>query len=262
MESPHGDVIPADGPGQVDETEILDAPIVSLSYYSKLSTMDPWLADDATTTSGNNVFAYADVIAPQDFSEGDFTAETTADFTFDYPYQVDEVANSYANRKAAIVNLFYMNNFLHDFFYDHGFDETSNVAQVSNFGRGGVEGDPIEAQAQDNSGRNNANMSTPADGASPRMQMYLYNSKDATVGVDFGITVTSHDSLGLLASTKESGFGKYQFSDVAAEVVRLDDGNIVDSTSINDGCEPAINAAELAGKIAIVDRGSCALRLK
>ncbi|MBB1304176.1 rhombosortase-dependent M36 family metallopeptidase [Pseudoalteromonas sp. SR43-5] len=262
MESPHGDVIPADGPGQVDETEILDAPMVSLSYYSKLSTMDPWLADDATTTSGNNVFAYADVIAPQDFSEGDFTAETTADFTFDYPYQVDEVANSYANRKAAIVNLFYMNNFLHDFFYDHGFDETSNVAQVSNFGRGGVEGDPIEAQAQDNSGRNNANMSTPADGASPRMQMYLYNSKDATVGVDFGITVTSHDSLGLLASTKESGFGKYQFSDVAAEVVRLDDGNTVDSTSINDGCEPAINAAELAGKIAIVDRGSCAFTIK
>ncbi|WP_350547511.1 PA domain-containing protein, partial [Pseudoalteromonas sp. 5-MNA-CIBAN-0065] len=71
-----------------------------------------------------------------------------------------------------------------------------------------------------------------------------------------------HDSLGLLASTKESGFGKYQFSDVAAEVVRLDDGNTVDSTSINDGCEPAINAAELAGKIAIVDRGSCAFTIK
>ncbi|NRA80585.1 MAG: peptidase, partial [Pseudoalteromonas sp.] len=160
-EGPHGDVIPADGPDQIDETEILDAPLVSLSYYKKLSTMDPWLADDATTTSGNNVFAYADVIAPQGYTEGDFTAETTSDYTFDYPYQVDQVANSYDNRKAAIVNLFYMNNFLHDFFYDHGFDETSNVAQVSNYGRGGVEGDPIEAQAQDNSGLNNANMATP-----------------------------------------------------------------------------------------------------
>ena len=257
MEGPHGDVIPADGPDQEDETEILDAPIVSLSYYSKLSTMDPWLTDDATTTSGNNVFAYADVIAPQDFSEGDFTAETTADFTFDYPYKVDEVANSYENRKAAIVNLFYMNNFLHDFFYDHGFDETSNNAQLSNYGRGGIEGDPIEAQAQDNSGRNNANMSTPADGASPRMQMYLYNSKDAKVGVDYGITVTSHEALGLLESTKESGFGQFQFSDIKGEVVRLNDGNATDSGSINDGCEPAVNAAELAGKIALVDRGSC-----
>ncbi|MEZ7275957.1 rhombosortase-dependent M36 family metallopeptidase [Pseudoalteromonas sp. 68 DY56-GL68] len=256
-EGPHGDVIPADGPDQVDETEILDAPLVSLSYYSKLSTMDPWLEDDATTTSGNNVFAYADVIAPQGFTEGDFTAETTSDYTFDYPYQVDQVANSYDNRKAAIVNLFYMNNFLHDFFYDHGFDETSNVAQVSNYGRGGVEGDPIEAQAQDNSGLNNANMSTPADGASPRMQMYLYNSKDAKVGVDFGVVVTSDETIGLLESTQVSGFGQGQFADVAAEVVRLIDGNDVDSGSVTDGCEPATNAADLAGKIALVDRGSC-----
>lgn len=262
MESPHGDVIPADGPEQIDETEILDAPMVSLSYYNKISTMDPWLADDATTTSGNNVFAYADVVAPQDFSEGDFTAETTADFTFDYPYQVDQVANSYENRKAAIVNLFYMNNFLHDFFYDHGFDETSNVAQLSNYERGGIEGDPIEAQAQDNSGRNNANMSTPADGASPRMQMYLYDSKDAMVGVDFGVTVTSNASVGLLNSTQPSSFGQNQFSDIEGEVVRIDDGNATDSESINDGCEPAVNAVDLAGKIAIIDRGSCAFTQK
>ncbi|MBB1365353.1 rhombosortase-dependent M36 family metallopeptidase [Pseudoalteromonas sp. SR44-5] len=256
-EGPHGDVIPADGPDQTDETEILDAPIVSLSYYSKLSTMDPWLTDDATTTSGNNVFAYADVIAPQGFTEGDFTAETTSDFTFDYPYQVDQVANSYDNRKAAIVNLFYMNNFLHDFFYDHGFDETSNVAQLSNYERGGIEGDPIEAQAQDNSGLDNANMATPADGASPRMQMYLYNSKDAKVGTDFGVVVTSDATIGVLESSKVSGFGQFQFADVTAEVVRLVDGNDTDSGSVFDGCEPATNGAELAGKIALIDRGSC-----
>ncbi|WP_404343404.1 rhombosortase-dependent M36 family metallopeptidase [Pseudoalteromonas mariniglutinosa] len=256
-ESPHGDVIPADGPDQVDETEILDAPMVALSYYSKLSTMDPWLADDATITSGNNVFAYADVIAPQGFTEGDFTAETTADFTFDYPYQVDQVANSYDNRKAAIVNLFYMNNFLHDFFYDHGFDETANVAQVSNYGRGGIEGDPIEAQAQDNSGLNNANMATPADGASPRMQMYLYNSKDARVGTDFGVVVTSDASIGVLESSQVSSFGPFQFSDVTAEAVRFIDGNDIDSGSIYDGCEAATNATELAGKIALIERGSC-----
>ena len=33
-------------------------------------------------------------------------------------------------------------------------------------------GDPIKAESQDSSGRNNANASTPADGASPRIQMY------------------------------------------------------------------------------------------
>ncbi len=262
MEGPHGDVIPAASPDQVDTSEILPTPMVSLSHYKTLSTQDPWLSDDATMTLGNNVFAYADVVAPQGYTEGDFTAETTSDYTFDYPLKADEVANSYNNRKAAIVNLFYMNNFLHDFFYDHGFDETSNVAQINNYGRGGVEGDPIEAQAQDYSGLNNANMATPADGASPRMQMYLYDSKDAKVGIDFGVTVTSHSAVGLLDSSKVSAFGQRQFSDIQGNVVRLVDGNDTDSGSIYDGCEEPTNAADLAGKIAIIDRGSCTFTAK
>lgn len=256
-EGPHGDVIPAASADQVDTTEILEAPMISIAYYNKISTQDPWLPLDATTTSGNNVFAYADVAAPQDFSEGDFTAEVTSANTFDYPYKTDQLAESQDNAKAAIVNLFYMNNFLHDFFYDHGFNETAYVAQKSNYGRGGIEGDPIEAQAQDSSGLNNANMATPADGASPRMQMYLYNSKDAKNGVDFGATVTSHANLGLLGSFQPASFGLLKYSDIKGDVVRLIDGNDTDSGSVNDGCEAATNGADLAGKIAIIDRGSC-----
>src|SRR3546814_8665534 len=68
-----------------------------------------------------------------------------------------------------------MNNGLHDWWYDHGFDEQAGNAQTSNYGRGGVEGDAISAQGQDSSGRNNANMATPADGGSPTMQMYLFD---------------------------------------------------------------------------------------
>ena len=246
--------------GQTDTTALVDDSMVSLSYYSKLSTKDAWLADDATTTSGNNVFAYADVAAPQDFSDGDFTAEVTSANTFDHPLKGNQNANSYDNRKAAIVNLFYMNNFLHDFFYDHGFDEKSYVAQQSNYGRGGIEGDPIHAQAQDSSGLNNANMSTPADGASPRMQMYLYDSKDAKVGVDFGATVTTHSDIGLLKSTQVSSFGQKQFQGIKAEAVRLVDGD--DSGSVNDGCQAAVNAEELKGKFALIDRGSCSFTTK
>src|SRR3546814_7989277 len=62
-----------------------------------------------------------------------------------------------------------------DWWYDHGFDEQAGNAQTSNYGRGGVEGDAISAQGQDSSGRNNANMATPADGGSPTMQMYLFD---------------------------------------------------------------------------------------
>lgn len=258
FDGPHGDdQIPKLSQDTPDKSDLVDMPLVTLSHYSAISTQDPWLAEDATMTVGNNVVAYADVLAPQGYNEGDIVAEVTSDKTFDYVLSQDESANSLNNRKAAVVNMFYFNNFMHDFYYDYGFDEVSGNAQLSNYERGGVEGDPLEAQAQDSSGYNNANMSTPADGASPRMQQYLYNDKDAVNGEDWGLTVTSHEDIGLMSSSRLASFGPVQYSGVTAEVVRLVDGNNTDSGSVNDGCEAATNGADLDGKIAIIDRGSC-----
>jgi len=254
-DSPHGNVIPA--PVGTDDNSYLsatylDAPLVALTH-GPISTMDPWLADDATTTEGNNVFAYVDAIAPQGFSNGDYTAETTSDRTFDYKFDPDQIASSSNNRKAAVVALFTVNNYLHDDFYDHGFDESSGNAQTSNYGRGGEEGDAILAEVQDNSGFNNANMSTPADGGSPRMQMYLWNSEVVENGVDYGITVTSDEALGLLNSSTRSSLGPGFFRPVTGKLVRIED----DEAPINDGCTDLVNAAELYGNIAIIDRGAC-----
>ncbi|WP_206486467.1 rhombosortase-dependent M36 family metallopeptidase [Thalassotalea sp. G2M2-11] len=256
-DGPHGNVIPAASIDQEDTNEYLAAPLVSLSA-GPISTKDAWLADDATETIGNNVRAYVDAIAPDGYTNGDFTAEITSANTFDYQYDSEQTENSMHNRKAAIVNLFYMNNFLHDWFYDHGFDEASGNAQLVNYGRGGIEGDPLRAEVQDNSGFNNANMSTPADGYSPRMQMYLWDSKDAVNGTDYGIKVSSHSDIGLLESTRRSAFGMGQFS-VAGNLVRLTDGfeDVDAGNTTTDGCEEAINGDMLAGNIAIIDRGAC-----
>jgi hypothetical protein len=262
-DSPHGNVVPATSKDQVDATAYLDAPMVSISS-GPISTKDAWLTEDATTTSGNNVFAYVDAIAPDGFTNGDYTAATTAAMTFDYKYNTSELESSVNNRKAAIVNLFYINNYLHDTFYDHGFDEVSGNAQALNYERGGEEGDAIKAEVQDNSGFNNANMSTPADGGSPRMQMYLWDSKDAVNGEDYGVTVTSNTSIGLLTSSNRSSLGMGQF-DVSGKLVRIDDGSVltddgnggnIDGT-IFDGCEDATNSADIAGNIAVIDRGAC-----
>ncbi|GAA0305585.1 hypothetical protein GCM10009128_26190 [Psychrosphaera haliotis] len=256
MQGPHGDVVPSLDPGN-DTDVILEAPLVSVSTMPFLSTQDAWLEETATTTSGNNAFAYADVIAPGGFSPGDFTAETTSAQTFDYPLDPEARANTMGNRKAAIVNLFYMTNFLHDYYYDYGFDEASGNAQLSNYERGGVEGDPLLLEAQDNSGLNNANMSTPADGGSPRMQQFLWTDKDAVVGEDWGIEVTNSDTLGILSSSQLASFGPQQYS-VTGSVVRIDDG----TDTLTDGCEPAVNAAALEGNIAIIDRGECDFDIK
>jgi extracellular elastinolytic metalloproteinase len=72
------------------------------------------------------------------------------------------------------VGMFFHVNWLHDRWYEAGFDEAAGNAQADNFGRGGVGGDPILAEGSDFSGTDNANMSTPADGASPRMQMFEF----------------------------------------------------------------------------------------
>lgn len=85
---------------------------------------------------------------------------------------------------AAVTQLFYVNNFLHDWYYDSGFDEEAGNAQMDNYGRGGIGGDRIRAEAQDFSGLDRSDMATPADGAPPRMQLYLATPKVSRVAGD------------------------------------------------------------------------------
>lgn len=250
-DSPNGNVIPA-LPGAAEPTAFLTAPLVTLKH-GPISTKDVWLADDAQETIGYNVKAYVDAIAPDGLSDGDYTANITSANTFDHVYDASQPEYSMNNRKAAIVNLFYLNNFLHDWFYDHGFDEAAGNAQSLNYGRGGVEGDPVRAEVQDFSGTNNANMSTPADGRSPRMQMYLWDSKDAVNGTDYGVTVEG--DIGALDVVQRASFGQGQF-DVSGDIVVMED---ITAPTTN-GCEASnIN---LAGKIVLIDRGVCAFTIK
>jgi len=138
---------------------------------------DPWLAADATVTLGNNVDAYADLAGSNGFGTGDLHATITAagelrrtyDTAADPQSSVDQIM-------AAVTQLFYVVNWLHDYWYDSGFDETAGNAQADNYGRGGVAGDVLLAEAQDQGGTNNANMSPGVDGMSPRMQMYVFDA--------------------------------------------------------------------------------------
>ena len=135
---------------------------------------DPWLPPTATTTDGNNCIAYADLKEPSGFGPGDVMGKVSAPLTFDYKYDHAKSARDPKNLQNSLVGMFFHVNWLHDRWYEAGFDEASGNAQKNNFGRGGVGGDPILAEGNDFSGTDNANMSTPADGASPRMQMFEF----------------------------------------------------------------------------------------
>ena len=139
---------------------------------------DPWLAPGATLlTQGNNTSAYDDIDGVDHLSGGDVVPDATAPGAFDRTYDTSKDPQASPDQeKAAVTEMFYVTNWLHDFWYDSGLDEQAGVAQASNYGRGGVEGDPLHAEGQDFSGTDNANMDTPDDGYSPVMQMYVFDA--------------------------------------------------------------------------------------
>lgn len=134
----------------------------------------PWLPDGATTTRGNNCIAYADISPPNGWGGGDVIGQISSPGSFDYTYDHSRDATDLNNLQAGLVGMFFMVNWLHDRWYEAGFDEAAGNAQQDNFGLGGHGGDPILAEGNDFSGTDNANMQTPADGSSPRMQMYRF----------------------------------------------------------------------------------------
>ena len=197
--------------------------------------------------------AYADLAAPDGFGAGDFRANVTAAGVFDRTYDVTkEPGASDDQSKAAVTQLFYVTNFLHDWYYDAGFNEVAGNAQASNYGRGGIEGDSLRAEAQDYDGTDNADMTTPADGGRPRMQMYVWSANARRI-----LTVTAPPAAARVVDIGLADFGPASFS-IAGTVVLAADG----VGSASDACTAITNGSAIAGKIALVDRGTCAFVIK
>ncbi len=83
-----------------------------------------------------------------------------------------------ANLEAAIINLFYVINMMHDLTFLYGFTPEAGNFQTLNYGQGGKGGDPVIARVQDTSLYNDANFATSPDGQPGEMNMYLFDSTD------------------------------------------------------------------------------------
>ncbi|MCB9592772.1 MAG: M36 family metallopeptidase [Sandaracinaceae bacterium] len=242
QDSPFGDTSP-DRAGMPVETlpPFVDQVRVMVESLDGAGPTNPWLAAGATETFGNNVDAYTDLMEPDGLSEGDFRAMVTAPGVFAHPFDpARSPIEDDTQLQAAITHLFFVNNWLHDWWYGLGFDEAAGNAQAMNFGRGGEEEDPLHAEAADYSRRNNANMSTPRDGDSPRMQMFLWD----------GLDTRSFESGGTTYRIGVARFGPFLY-DVTGPLVLADDG--VDPP--NDACSDLVN--DVTGAIVLIDRGDC-----
>lgn len=243
-----GNDTPADNPwedltphptGSPDGVEGVDteASLVTIDGLDALG--DPWLASDATTTSGNNADVWSDRDGDDVFDGDDVRGELSAATTFDHAYDftVDATADD-EQTQAAIVQAFYVTNWLHDWYYDAGFTETAANGQLSNYGRGGSEGDPLHIEVQSAytvGARDNANMSTPEDGAPPVMHIYVWSPE---VTGDFSVDGTAY----VFGS---ASFGPSTF-DVTAPL-----------SFPSDPLACSTPSEDLNGTIALVDRGTC-----
>jgi len=210
-----------------------------------------------TITRGNNVHAYEDS-GNNDSSTGN-EPDGGAGLVFDFPY--DALAEPVTYTNAAVVNLFYWNNIMHDIAYAYGLTEASGNFQANNYGNGGLGNDFVRAEAQDGGGTNNANFGTPPDGGNGRMQMYLWDG--AGPGEIFNVTAPASVAGPYASQQPGTGWGSGSYATttgVTAEVVIIADA--VADPYFSDGCQPLTNAADLVGRIALIDRGGCEFGFK
>lgn len=203
-------------------------------------------------------------------------------FEFDYPIDLSAEPESYM--KAAIVNLFYWNNLMHDVFYHFGFTEDAANFQESPIFSSGTRSarpsallpDQVLAQAQDGGGTNNANFLTLPDGTNGQMQMYLWT----TAAPDLLVHITSSTS-GIPPSGKKYTGVQGSFNTVPVNLTNLYTNPVLDKEFVivqknalstvgtsSEGCttgQQSIGlppANNVSGKIVLIDRGSCSFAEK
>ncbi|MGV0833887.1 T9SS-dependent M36 family metallopeptidase [Empedobacter brevis] len=219
-----------------------------------------------TRTEGNNVRAvrdheskgynsYNSVLNTVSIDNKDYVDGGNS-LAFDFP--VDFTKHPFESWQAATTNLFYMNNMMHDIFYNYGFTEANGNFQKINFDKGGTGNDDVIALAQTrfNEGvLNNATFATPADGRSPRMSMFLWSKTPES----------------LIVNSPSNIAGSYQASiptwggTLTSTPLTKDFTLTLKSETTGtpyDGCGTITNASEVNDKIAIIYRGDCSFAIK
>ena len=178
-----------------------NATVMQGSQANRTASPNGWLdtakAQYTDRITGNNVAAYVDRNADDAADTG---GARVTNGVFGTVPNLGLDATAAQNRRAAVQNVFYHINVIHDRLYKHGFTETAGNFQADNFGRGGRGGDYVRAEVLDGSGNNNANFSTPmyvggltGDGGAPRMQMYKWTFTNPERAGSFDADIIWHE---------------------------------------------------------------------
>lgn len=259
--------LPVEAPTFGDRTMVVNPADPIASPYGWHDT-NGVAGPEYTVTRGNNVVAVNDSNSEGLswlYFGGSYTFNGFADggneLNFDFP--IDLTRNMYESADASTTNLFYMNNMLHDVWYQYGFTEAAGNFQVNNYGNGGIGNDEVYAFGQTGEAlgsMNNAMFGTPTEGGNPYMVMFMWTSNQGDSHLFSVNTAGPHQGNynGVIA-----GFGpELPTSPITADLAVVIDDNANGGTDANDGCENLTNAAQLNGKIALIKRGNCEFVVK
>jgi len=261
---------PAESPSH-GEHELVESPADAQASPFGWHDTDGAAGPEFTITRGNNVHAYLDQNEDNEPSAPE--PDGGEALNFDEPFSSDLEPAEIAD--ASVINLFYAINQIHDLSWHYGFDEAAGNFQQTNYTNEGLGNDFVLGQAQngglsneetdpptprDGEGccLNNANFGTDRDGESGVMQMFLWNRNNVGEAVTIaGPAAALSSDIGALLGVTGWGAGASVSAEtnVQGQVVDVNDG--VPNALLTDGCEPLINEDEVAGRIALIDRGTC-----
>ncbi len=250
--------LPTESPNHGARSLVSDDQYLNFSPFGWHDT-DGVDGPEYTITRGNNVHAYQD---KDDNNEPDgVPTDGGQALKFDFPIDLNQDSRQFAD--AAVTNLFYMVNMMHDISGSLGFTEEFGNFQQKNYTGLGEGQDYVLAQAFDGielheGGQttppkvNNANFSTPRDGFNGTMQMFFWENAGGAISIDSPQSIE-----GFISEYGAASFGKVIPNSsepaIIGNVAIAKDGTINPTAA----CNTLVNGTEMVGKIALIDRGIC-----
>lgn len=252
--------LPAESPNHGERSIVTDGQYPDASPYG-WHDVNGEEGPEFTITRGNNVHAYQD----KDDDDAPDGTPTDGGEGLSFDFGLDMSLDPRESADAAVTNLFYMVNMMHDIAYKTGFTEEFGNFQDKNYTGADGENDYVLAQAfdgitlhennqdQDNPKINNANFSTPSDGFNGRMQMFFWDNESGSVFIE------SPESLrGFVDEYGAAQFGLPIPQDdeppITGKIAVAVDGS---PSTPTQACNTIVNPDDIAGKVALIDRGLC-----
>ena len=246
--------LPGESPNHITRSAITNPADAIASPFGWHDT-DGVEGAEFTITRGNNVRAVAE--HDGDNVGDDNEPDGGASLIFDFPIDLTGEPKTYTD--ASIANLFYVNNVIHDVAYRYGFDEAAGNFQETNYTGQGAGGDGVTAFGQsrideDPSGdtRNNATFQTGAEGFNSTMNMFVWER-----GVSGSDLLEILEPAALAGTTFRGHPAAFGPELSAGGTIGL----VVEAIDLL-ACDPLSNPSDMAGKIALIDRGICNFDLK